>query len=525
MASVRSVKFALLVGIALLVFGWNFWGSSIYWLDEVKNAWCAVEIQHRDNVLVPYFNGEYHDKPGLPYFFMQFAYALFGINAFAARFFSMICGVGVVSVIYLLTKRYVNEAAATIASFILIASLQMGMQFKMATPDPYLLFFLTAAFASFYHSVQTQSRVFLRLFYLAIGLAFFAKGPVAVALPGLALVLFLWQIGNFRWATIKWILDPVGILVFAFAGGAWYVMVGIETHGDWLTYFFVTHNLDRYSNTFEGHRGFPLDTWVILLAGLLPLSVFLPQAVVEAWRERKSQSLHIYCLAIIVAFCGFFMFSKTVLPSYPAPAMPFAAILIAQYLVKLQALESVKWSTRISLVILVLISLALAIGGYLALSSELPLVSLAGKMIPTLIILPIGAIIGGVFVVLARVKWGIWTLIGTFIAFQLLVFGVYFPEADRANPVVQSVPLIKTMNVPIAYFQRMNPAFVFQLGHNIEKLETQSDVDRFVQRHGDVVIISTKREWEAAQIAGFQAIFEGKDLFEPPVTIVVTNKK
>ncbi len=67
--------------------------TPIYILDEAKNAQCAREMLQRGDFIVPTFNGELRvDKPPLHYFFMMAAYKMFGINEFAARFFSVIMG-------------------------------------------------------------------------------------------------------------------------------------------------------------------------------------------------------------------------------------------------------------------------------------------------------------------------------------------------------------------------------------------------------------------------------------------------
>ena len=509
---------------ALVVYGWNFWGTSVYGLDEVKNAWCAYEIQQRGDLTVPYFNGEYHDKPGLPYFFMQSAYFLFGVNAFSARIFSVLFGVGLVLVIYFFARHYCNTRAAGWAAFILIASLQMGMQFKMATPDPYLLFFLTVGFASFYHGFVQRSKWFLFLFYASIGFAFFAKGPVAVALPGLAIVLYLLASKQFTVASLKWLLNPIGILLFMTIGFTWYILSGISTHWDWPEYFFITHNLSRYSNTFEGHRGFPFDTIVILIAGLLPLSVFLPQAAVYAWKQRKAHPIFLFCLSVIAAFCGFFLFSKTMLPSYPAPAMPLAAIMLGAWIDKQVHSRAKSTGSLISMTVLFVLCVGLVVAGYLAMKYE-PLVEyLATPLALTLAILPLTAGLGIVYLRRNSLYQSFACVLIGFLLVQGIVFGWLYPLADAQNPVVKSVPIIKQSGLPVAYFKRINPAFIFQLGQNIEKLSTPEEVNEFVNQHGKVIIISTHKMWEKAHIQGFTPIFEGKDLFETPETIVLSNQ-
>ena len=67
----------------------NIGGNTIYILDEAKNATCALEMMQRNDWVVPTFNGELRtDKPPLHYFLMLISYRVFGVNEFAARFFS-----------------------------------------------------------------------------------------------------------------------------------------------------------------------------------------------------------------------------------------------------------------------------------------------------------------------------------------------------------------------------------------------------------------------------------------------------
>ena len=47
----------------------------------------------------------------------------------------------------------------------------------------------------------------------------------------------------------------------------WYVLVGLETHGEFLSGFLWTHNLERGLATMESHDGFPGYYLVILLVG------------------------------------------------------------------------------------------------------------------------------------------------------------------------------------------------------------------------------------------------------------------
>lgn len=134
-------KLLILLVLSLLVFSANIGGTSIYILDEAKNAGCAMELHQKGQWVVPTFNGELRfDKPPLHYFFMKAAYSAFGVNPFAARIFSSLMGILLIAMIYIFSKRNINARAAFYACLILIASLQVAFQFHLAVPDPYLIF-------------------------------------------------------------------------------------------------------------------------------------------------------------------------------------------------------------------------------------------------------------------------------------------------------------------------------------------------------------------------------------------------
>jgi 4-amino-4-deoxy-L-arabinose transferase-like glycosyltransferase len=69
-----------------------------------------------------------------------------------------------------------------------------------------------------------------------MGLGTLAKGPVAIALPGAA--IFIWLIWEKRWKEIfSWKILVAGIIMFAVAL-PWYLLVHKETNGEWTKGFF-----------------------------------------------------------------------------------------------------------------------------------------------------------------------------------------------------------------------------------------------------------------------------------------------
>ena len=176
---------------AIAIFYSNLGGNSVYILDEAKNAGCAMEMAQRNDLVVPTFNAELRtDKPVLHYYFMMIAYKVFGITPFAARFFSALCGVLLIVVVYRGVSRIIDLNTAFFSCLILLASVQLAIQFHLAVPDPYLILFTTASLFAFYYGFYFNSKYLLAC-YAFVAMGFLTKGLVAVALPGAIVLTYL----------------------------------------------------------------------------------------------------------------------------------------------------------------------------------------------------------------------------------------------------------------------------------------------------------------------------------------------
>ncbi|MDZ7777895.1 MAG: glycosyltransferase family 39 protein [Bacteroidales bacterium] len=76
-----------------------------------------------------HFNYELRtDKPPLHYYFMKAGYAVFGVNPFGARFFSVVFGVLTLLITFYYTRRFLGYNTAVWAAIVLcIASFCFGI--------------------------------------------------------------------------------------------------------------------------------------------------------------------------------------------------------------------------------------------------------------------------------------------------------------------------------------------------------------------------------------------------------------
>jgi len=503
--------------LSALVYGANFWGTSIYILDEAKNSGCAMEMWQRGDWVIPTFNNELRtDKPPLHYFFMKAAYQVFGVNPFAARVFSVGSGILLVFLIYSFLKRNFSESMAFTAAIMLISSLQLAIQFHLAVPDPYLILLLTASILFFYEGFVRSRKYRMAFFYLAVSLAFVTKGLIAIAFPGMIVLLFLIMRKDFTLAGIKKLNLPVGILIFLLIGLPWYIAVGIQTKGVWLEGFFLEHNVSRFTSTMEGHKGFFLAPFVILILGTLPFSFTVFPAIRFSWRNRIENPFILLCLIAVIVIPGFFSLSRTLLPSYPAPAIPFLAILLAYYWnQQFVKAKKVSWEIMAPLFVYLLITLAIPIGVYVGMSTEFPSYQFQ-NMAFYFVLLPLGAI-AAIFLIKNCRNYLLPVLSGSWIVTTLLFFYICFPQIDKINPVTQSLPLVS--NHKIAYYGDFNPAYVMALHSTIRQLETKQELEEFLQAEGRV--ITQKKYLDEIEALSYKILFSQKDLFEKPTTVII----
>ncbi|MGK7393665.1 MAG: ArnT family glycosyltransferase [Candidatus Cyclobacteriaceae bacterium M3_2C_046] len=522
------MKFNILVAgiiiVSYFLISNNMGDLAIYALDEAKNAECAREMMETGNLLVPTFNYELRtDKPPLHYYFMILAYKLFGVNEFAARFFSALMGVLTIVVTFIYARRFLGINPAFWIALVLIASLHFSLQFHMAVPDPYLVFFMTFGLFSFFKYHQEKTKLDLYLFYVALGLGVLSKGPVAIVLPGGIILLFLIFSRNFSWQVIRTFRPFLGIFIVLLVALPWYVAVGIATDGAWVRDFIFKHNLNRYTAEMEGHGGVFLLTLAYVLAGLLPFSIYIIQSFIYAFKKRANDFI-LFAICAAGLIIVFFAISSTKLPNYTVPAYPFLAILIGYYMYKLTNYSIKRTRLKLTFTIYFFITLAFPLGIYFLIKNDKTLDHLTGLSY-YFIILPVAAAVGLILIHQSRVRSANYLVAGSFILINFLFFQVMFPKVDRQNPVTQSLPLLKT-DQPIIAYRVFNPAYLFYLREKIHVFKTPEEIMNFMEQEEQIFVISRKRHLEdLQQIKDLELIFSHQDLFEPPTTIIMTNRQ
>lgn len=376
----RHITIVLLVaGVVLFT---NLGGPRLWDRDEPRNAGCAVEMLSRGDLVTPVFDDELRThKPILLYWFMMVAYAVFGINEFAARFWSALLGVGTACLTYAIGRRLFSPQVGLWGAVILVTTLMFDVAARAATPDSLLIFWSTAALCIYVYGTfpvacdphapaAASARFFPRwrvavLMYAMMGVAVLAKGPVGLVLPTAVIGMYLlirrlptreatgtgWWPRTLEaglrlvrpfapWHFLKtcWIMRPItAVLVVSAVALPWYIAVGLRTDGEWVKGFLLEHNLGRAAEPMEGHGGPLLFYPAALLVGFFPWSVFAVPTLLESFRRIRRRTEHadgfILAACWVGVYVGLFSLASTKLPSYITPCYPAAALLVANYVV------------------------------------------------------------------------------------------------------------------------------------------------------------------------------------------------
>ncbi|HEY9044837.1 MAG TPA: glycosyltransferase family 39 protein [Ohtaekwangia sp.] len=517
----------ILLILASVIYTANIWGTSVYILDEAKNAGCAMEMYQRGDWVVPTFNDALRtDKPPLHYYFMRAGYSILGVTPFGARIFSTVMGILTVLVVFLYCRRLLNEDAAFYTGMILVASLQLGVQFHLAVPDPYLIFFLTLGWLSFIYAYVEKKPLHYYIFYVAIACAALAKGPVAVVFSGLLVLIFLFVQRDLKWKSLMRMRVLQGAALFCVIVLPWYIAVGIATDGAWLEQFFFKHNVGRFTSSMEGHGGFPLASVVIVFAALMPFSFFVPQAMKMIWKDQKKDAFLQFSFIAMSIVIVFFAFSRTILPSYPEPAVPFFATLLGYFFQQVQKREKVgKMKLRINGVVYFVIALLIPFAVWFALREENNLKDLASLAV-YFVLLPLGAGTALVYLWKKDLDTALYIYTLTAVIFLMLFFYAAFPEVDARNPVSQSIDYMHHHSAkPVVAYRDFNPAYIFSFQKPVKKFENTEELASFADSHEHFYIVTQERYLpELYALSQFNIVYQGKDLFERPVTVVLEKR-
>lgn len=494
----------------------------IYILDEAKNSEAAREMLMSGNFIVPYFNEVLRtDKPPLHYFFMVLGYKIFGVNAFGARFFSAVFGALTLTGTFYYVKKLFSEELAQLTWFVLVSAFFFVQVFHQSVPDPYLIFFVSMAMYSFLDFYKNRKLSALLIAYVFIGFGTLSKGPVAIALPGLVLFMFLWMKKELFSKKLLNYKPFLAILIVLLVAVPWFYAVHKATNGAWTDGFFFKHNLNRFGSKMEGHGGIFIITWLFVILGLLPFSVYVVQSFIFGFKQRKNDLL-LFAYIVSCVFVGFFSISQTKLPNYTMPSYPFIALLIAFFLQEQMQSDKGKKQLKLGLIILLILSILLPIGGFIALSIEEQLKPARWYSLFILIV-TVGSGIALRLFNQDKVRKSLLIVGFSWVGLSFFLHGFIYPKLFKENPVSMAQEILPK-NAKIIAYKRFDSAFPINFNQTFKVVDSLDEVEQFFKENPEGYVMSNDGSRKDLLQLNTEQVLHQKAVFENHHTLIVKKK-
>lgn len=245
---------AVMILLLLLSSALCFFGShrvALFDTDEPRYAQAAKEMLTRGDWVLPTFNGQpRYAKPVFFYWMLIGAYRVFGINEFAARFWSGVAAIAIALVLFMSLRGIFNVEVALASALCWLSAVGTQLFAHAANTDMLLTLFMTLAIIGLWRGFCDGESKALLVGAISMGLAILTKGPVGLVLPLLIVFVAIGLSGNAQkaWTNIKTqsIVLLWGCVALAAIVLPWYVAITIRTEGEFLRQFLLTENFARY---------------------------------------------------------------------------------------------------------------------------------------------------------------------------------------------------------------------------------------------------------------------------------------
>src|SRR6202142_2467945 len=211
----------LLAGFCAFLFLYGLGQFGLIGADEPRYAQVAREMLQRHDWVTPTLGGRpWLEKPPLYYWQAMVAYAIFGVSDWAARLPAAVDATLLVLAVYFFLRRF--RTGVELDGALMVASSAGIVGYgRAASMDMALAAAFTIGMLGWWAWRESGKRIYLAVFYGSIALGTLAKGPVALFLTGVVIVLYAaaareWQL------VIKTLWLP-GILLFCAIAMPWYV--------------------------------------------------------------------------------------------------------------------------------------------------------------------------------------------------------------------------------------------------------------------------------------------------------------
>ena len=325
------IHFALL-GVLCGFLYFPYLGSTPFFdKGEPREALAVVDINQRGEWLFPLKRAsDIPSKPPLFHWSAALTSTIMSrLDEVTIRFPSALYATLGVFLIYAFARSLFGAEIALLGGGILATTLVYSNQALTARVDMTLCFFVTLSLVVFYllYRELLANDLWQVVFYIVLGLAALAKGPLGILLPALVIGSFLALKKRFD-LLCKMSFHPGVILTLLIAVG-WYAIALSRGGEGFMDRQLLQENIERFSGG-SGHSH-PVHYYIpYLFSQGLPWSLFLPFLLWDLFRKNllSDDDALFFKLWFLVMF-AFFSISMGKRPVYLLPLYPALSILTA----------------------------------------------------------------------------------------------------------------------------------------------------------------------------------------------------
>ena len=308
--------------------------SEIARLMVVSGDWITPQIE----LGIPFWA-----KPPLSIWLTAASFEVLGINEFAARLPSFLLTLLTTILIFKVGQKFLSKDSAMIASGVFLSSVLGFVVAGAVQTDASLLVATTISMLAFFMAVREPRSSWRYVFFVGLAIGLLAKGPIAVVLTGVPILIWSLWFKNLRW--LSWALPWFsGSLVVLAIAGPWYWLAETRTPG-FLNYFIIGEHWLRFVESgWQGdlygsaHAHSWGSIWLYGIAAAMPwtaVALFAAARSVMRGTYRAAVNpqtafLMLWMLTPLV----FFTFAGNILATYVLPGLPAFALLLGDWLAK-----------------------------------------------------------------------------------------------------------------------------------------------------------------------------------------------
>ncbi len=488
--SAHDAALALLATTLLVVV--LFWrlGTPSFWdPDEAHYAETSREMVATSDWSAPFYNEQpFFDKPVLFHQLQGTAMRLVSDPELGARLVPALAALGLIAITVWFGAVTVSVDVGLVSGLMLAACPGVFGLARYAILDTLFTMFTFGGAACLAVAALRNRPRLQWVGYLGIALGVQTKGPIALVLCGLTMLLLMALSGDLRrrLLALHWVF---GLIVIVTVSAPWFIYMYVRFRDGFVNGYLLDENVRLFASTRFGNQpGFGFY-FQILAAALLPWTGLLAGRLIDDLRallrgeglDGVETMLWGWTLAIV----GFFTLSTFKLDHYVFPAAPALCLLCARAWsdVRADQVTSRHHAARIGFYLIGPLLLAAGVGCAYFLMARLALPR-GAVIVPLALIVLGGAATAGAFLRRARPPRIPWLVTGALIATYVGLILFVLPAFESHKVVPDVAQWLAAQAGPadrVASFRlnRWNPAYRFYVGRHTVFLEDTAEATEF----------------------------------------------